>query len=136
MSVATINSRREKATVLEPRRGRRSKDELRAEYRNIRNKFLRWFGKDEVDAAIRCKAAQLMVDRGKRSISPELWVEAIKKVTLRCDHCDGSGEYRWGACVNGKMTHSGTCFRCKGKGRMNADDAARTATYHTHLRVV
>lgn len=138
MAVATISSRREPATVVETpkKRGRKSKDELRAEYRAIRNKFLMWFGKNEVDAAVRAKMAGLMADRGKRQPSPELWVEAIKLVTMPCDHCDGSGQYKWGACVNGKMSKSGPCFRCQQRGRMNADDCARTATYHNHLRVV
>ena len=139
MSVATYrSSRHEAATVIETpkRRGRKSKDELRAEYRTIRNKFLMWFGKDTVDAAVRAKMAQLMATRGKKQPSPELWVEAIKLILLPCDHCDGSGHYKWGASVNGKMSRSGVCFRCKGKGRMDADDAARTATYHNHLRVV
>ena len=140
MTVATAHydSRREPATVLETpkRRGRRSKVELRAEYRTIRNKLLMWFDKDTVDAAVRSKAAQLCANRGKRAVSPEMWVEAIKLVRLPCDHCSGDGVYRWGACVNGKMTHSGPCFRCQGKGKMDADDCVRTRTYHNHLRVV
>lgn len=114
---------------------RRSIEEIRQEYADLRRMFLKWFGKDEVDAAIRTNMAKLMVAKNKKQASPELWLEAIKKTTMPCDHCDGSGQYRWGACVNGKMTHSGPCFRCKGKGRMSAADCARTATYHNHLRV-
>jgi DnaJ-class molecular chaperone len=36
-----------------------------------------------------------------------------------CAKCSGSGVYGWGASVNGKMTHSGPCFSCKGTGKQS-----------------
>lgn len=67
--------------------------------------------------------------------TPEKWLEAARKATTKCDHCSGTGIYSWGACVNGKMTHSGTCFRCEGKGRQGQDDYKRNQVYDNHRRV-
>ena len=33
-----------------------------------------------------------------------------------CGKCNGTGEYAWGAVVNGVPTHKGMCFSCKGTG--------------------
>ena len=34
----------------------------------------------------------------------------------KCVKCKGTGEYKWGACINGKMSHVGPCYSCKGTG--------------------
>ena len=34
-----------------------------------------------------------------------------------CEKCQGSGVYGWGASVNGRMSRSGPCFACGGKGK-------------------
>lgn len=134
MTVATY---RVIATEIAPsRRGRKPIEQLRKEYAEYQRKFLMWVGRDTLNAAVRCEMAKLMAAKGKRKPSPEMWVEAIKKVTVACDHCDGSGQYKWGGIINGKPRFSKTCYRCKGKGRMDASDCKRTSTYHKFLKVV
>ena len=49
-----------------------------------------------------------------------------------CDKCRGSGVYGWGACVNGSMTHQGTCFSCRGTGKQTRADIRRNHTYNRH----
>lgn len=49
-----------------------------------------------------------------------------------CTKCRGSGVYGWGACVNGKMTHSGPCHSCGGTGRQRRSDIARNHAYNRH----
>ena len=122
------------ATEITPR-GRKSIEQLRKEYAAIQQKFLKWISRETLAAAVRCQMAKIMAEKNKKKPSPEMWVEAIKKVTVACDHCDGSGQYKWGGTVNGRPKFSNTCFRCKGKGRMDADDCSRTATYHSKLKV-
>jgi DnaJ-class molecular chaperone len=34
-----------------------------------------------------------------------------------CWRCNGTGVYRWGVSVNGRMSHEGPCFRCVGGGQ-------------------
>jgi DnaJ-class molecular chaperone len=50
----------------------------------------------------------------------------------RCIKCKGSGVYGWGACVNGKMTNSGTCFSCRGTGKQSTRQIKRNETYNRH----
>ena len=50
----------------------------------------------------------------------------------RCTKCGGSGIYRWGACINGKMSKEGPCFECEGKGYTTVADRRRTAAYWSH----
>ena len=64
------------------------------------------------------------IARAKAS-TPEQFVAAAEAVVCDCDHCQATGVYSWGASVNGKMSHSGDCYRCLGKGWMNVDDMAR-----------
>ena len=52
-----------------------------------------------------------------------------------CQKCRGSGLYRWGTCVNGRMTHEGMCFECEGKGWVSRRDEARTSAYWNHRMV-
>lgn len=107
-------------------------EELRKEYRKIQRRFLRWVSKETLDEAVREEVAKLN-DGLVAGADPELWVKAIKRTTVPCDHCPGDGTFRWGAVINGKPSHSGKCFHCAGKGRMSAADCARTATYHEHI---
>lgn len=50
----------------------------------------------------------------------------------KCDRCRGSGVYGWGAVVNGKISHSGPCFRCHGTGTQDARDMRRNNAYDRH----
>ena len=49
-----------------------------------------------------------------------------------CAKCKGTGVYAWGACVNGRMSHSGPCFSCKGTGAQNVAQIRRNETYNKH----
>jgi hypothetical protein len=66
---------------------------------------------------------------------PHQWLSAARKVTTKCDVCT-NGIFYWGACVNGHMTNSARCFRCRGTGRQNVADHARNRTYDNHRKVV
>jgi len=50
----------------------------------------------------------------------------------KCAKCNGSGQYVWGAIVNGKPTHVGTCWSCKGTGKQTNKDIGRNKTYNRH----
>ena len=52
-----------------------------------------------------------------------------------CEKCKGSGVYRWGAVVNGKCAHEGTCFSCKGTGKQTKRDIRRNVAYNRHKLV-
>lgn len=136
-SVTVVNRvRRTTGTVIEEKKGRKTKDELRAEYRDIQRQFLMWVSKETLDAVVRSRLAQIMAKEDKKKVTPALWVRAIKCATVKCDKCPGDGIYRWGAVVNGKATKSGPCYHCGGKGRMDAADCARTGTYYNHVKVI
>ena len=47
-----------------------------------------------------------------------------------CEKCRGSGVYGWGAFVNGRPTHSGRCFSCRGTGRQDRRQIRRNQTYN------
>lgn len=47
-----------------------------------------------------------------------------------CCKCKGTGVYGWGASVNGKMTHSGTRFSCRGTGKQSSKQILRNRTYN------
>ena len=49
-----------------------------------------------------------------------------------CEKCKGSGVYSWGASVNGKMTHGGTCFSCRGTGKQSARQIRRNHAYNRY----
>ena len=49
-----------------------------------------------------------------------------------CAKCRGTGEYRWGACVNGRMTNVGPCHSCRGTGQQQARDILRNRAYNRH----
>lgn len=49
-----------------------------------------------------------------------------------CPKCKGSGQYQWGAIINGVAKHSGPCHSCGGKGYQTASDIARDNAYNRH----
>lgn len=53
----------------------------------------------------------------------------------QCAKCRGTGEYRWGACVNGRMTNVGPCHSCRGTGQQQARDILRNRAYNRHKLV-
>lgn len=57
-------------------------------------------------------------------------IAASTKVT--CTHCGGTGVYKWGASVNGVMTHSGPCYQCEGKGYQTDADQRRNWGYQNY----
>ena len=50
-----------------------------------------------------------------------------------CIKCSGSGQYAWGAVVNGKPTHTGMCYSCKGTGHQDAAQIRCNETYNRHV---
>ncbi len=49
-----------------------------------------------------------------------------------CAKCKGTGEYRWGAVVNGKPSKSGQCHSCRGTGKQTQHDIRRNVAYNRH----
>ena len=64
--------------------------------------------------------------------TPVAWIMAVKAVECKCRRCKGGGTYRWGACVNGRMSHFAPCARCGGDGTMTFDDMRRGRAYDNH----
>lgn len=56
----------------------------------------------------------------------------VNEVPGTCGKCYGSGVYQWGASVNGRMTGSGPCHSCGGKGKQTAGDIRRNEAYNRH----
>ena len=50
----------------------------------------------------------------------------------QCSKCSGSGEYRWGALVNGKPSKSGPCHSCRGTGQQTIRQIARNNAYNRY----
>ena len=50
----------------------------------------------------------------------------------QCAKCKGTGTYSWGAVVNGKPTHSGICFSCRGTGKQSEKQIRRNRTYNRY----
>ena len=97
-------------------------DQLRQLYGSYRKALLYLVSRVELDAH------QSRV----KPVSPVEWIESIKTCRDECSRCRGTGIYSWGACVNGKMTHSGHCYRCDGKGWVGLDDARRAFGYDNY----
>lgn len=97
-------------------------NEMRSEFRKLRRKALYAMSRAEFDAKIAAAKPK----------SPEDFVRAAEAVRTECGNCHGSGVYSWGACVNGRMTHSGPCFRCEGKGYQDQADFGRNWAYDNH----
>ena len=49
-----------------------------------------------------------------------------------CCKCKGTGIYRWGASVNGKMTNTGPCWSCKGTGKQDQKQIRTNHSYNVH----
>lgn len=97
----------------------------RAIYAELREIVRYFLGAEKTDAAV----------SAFKPITPTDWLVAIKRVECKCERCRGEGIYYWGACINGKMTHSAPCARCAGKGRMNFDDMRRSKAYDRYAIV-
>lgn len=110
-----------------------SRSQLQAELAFLRRNALY-----SCTAAEWLKAVEGLAARRTKGRKPtfEEFVQAAKDATVTCEACNGSGTYYWGACVNGKMTHSGPCFRCNGKGQQGQADFRRNWAYDQHRRVI
>jgi hypothetical protein len=97
----------------------------RAVFAELRDIVRYTMGKDAADSAIRMR---FHLTAG----GPVGWITGVKRVTCMCERCKGTGTYYWGACINGRMTHSGPCARCGGNGRMTFDDMRRGRAYDNH----
>jgi DnaJ-class molecular chaperone len=49
-----------------------------------------------------------------------------------CCKCKGTGVYKWGASINGKMTNSGPCHSCRGTGEQTARQIVRNEVYNKY----
>lgn len=98
----------------------------RAVFAELREIVRYTMGKDHADSAISDKY------NDHTSKDPVEWILVIFRVTCRCERCRGSGTYSWGACINGRMTHSSPCARCGGDGKMTFDDMRRGRAYDNH----
>jgi hypothetical protein len=97
-------------------------DVLRAIFAELRDIARYTMGKDAADHAIKMAGP----------VRPADWVMAVKRLECKCERCNGSGTYYWGACVNGKMSNSAPCARCGGDGRMTFADMRRGRAYDNH----
>lgn len=95
---------------------------LRAVYAELREIARYTMGREAADCAV----------KAQNPVTPVDWVVAVKQVTCECARCAGSGVYSWGACINGRMSHSGPCARCDGKGIMTFDDMRRGRAYDAY----
>lgn len=50
-----------------------------------------------------------------------------------CTKCLGTGEYKWGAMINGVPSKHGVCYACKGKGFQTDADERRNNYYWDHV---
>lgn len=105
--------------------------ELRAEYTTLRRNA-GWVATraEFLDA---CKRGLRARKIAPKDATPGDWVKVARSATFECDRCGGSGLYHWGACVNGKMSHSGDCYRCQGKGVQDQDDMRRNYGHTMHM---
>lgn len=106
--------------------------DLREKYSKFRQNALYGATSEEWNEAVATYAKDHFGDKP----TPEQWVEAAEKAATKCDRCNGSGRVEWGACVNGRMTNSGTCYRCAGKGYFTQDDHHRNRIYDNHRKVI
>ena len=100
-------------------------DTLRGLFRSYRKVMRYAMSLEDIERALEAVAP----------VTPAEWVDAMRKVTCECERCRGTGTYSWGACINGKMEHSGMCYRCGGKGLLNNMDARRCYGYDNYAIV-
>jgi hypothetical protein len=67
--------------------------------------------------------------------SGELYVRAIKHITIPCEKCHGTGVFSWGPVNNGQVAHSGDCYRCIGKGKQSISDLRRNYGYDNYAPI-
>jgi hypothetical protein len=109
------------------------KADLLKEGKTLRFAATQWISTETFDLCVKAEAKRLA--KGQ-PVTLSIWVKAARSAIFPCDHCDGSGIYRWGASINGKPPqHSGPCHRCQEKGKMDASDCARTMEYHRHIAI-
>lgn len=106
---------------------------MRVNFGKLRRNACYVVSKETWMAEVKKELMKLGVD--EKIATPEQWVEAAEKATVKCPDCH-NGIYYWGACVNGRMTHSGQCVRCAGKGRQDQSDFKRNWYYDNHCRRV
>lgn len=108
---------------------------LREEFTKLRRNALYGMTAEAFDK--RCKILAEQYAGAGNTPTPEQWVKAAADVTTTCPECKGSGVYKWGACINGVMQHSGPCFRCACKGYQGQVDFTRNWGYDNfHRRIV
>jgi len=47
-----------------------------------------------------------------------------------CCKCKGTGVYKWGAVVNGKVSKEGPCWSCQGTGKQDKAQIKRNYGYN------
>lgn len=114
---------------------KKSVETLRAEFATLQRNGSYDVGQETWFQACR-ETLDKMLMEGEQP-TPELWVEAAEKTTVKCPACRGSGIYQWGAydLLKKTMQHSGPCFRCLRKGYQTQEDAKRNYGYDNHRRV-
>jgi hypothetical protein len=100
--------------------------DLRDEYRRLASDGRFMFGPAWDEAVLATLARRGL---GRDSAAPADWVDAARATVLECERCHGGGVYYWGAVVNGRPTHSGDCYQCRGNGTQDADDMRRNHYY-------
>jgi hypothetical protein len=124
------------ATATMDKTDKQGLEELRRRYRRLRKNAAYSADLAVWDREVGVRAARLARKAGLPTIPPALWVEAAESTTVECEQCHGSGIFGWGAVVNGKVTHSGPCFRCAGAGRQGQSDFVRNRVYDGHRKVL
>lgn len=99
-------------------------NEMRAEFKKLRDSAVYAMGREEFDSILNASI--------RAGATPEEYLAVAAGVTCECERCQGTGRYSWGASVNGKMSHTGDCFRCSGKGYQDQDDFRRNRAYDRH----
>jgi hypothetical protein len=96
--------------------------ELRREFATLRRNALAFATRDGWMSAVSAIARE-MADGDDPT--PMQWVLSAREASTECERCRGTGVYKWGAVVNGKPTHTGTCYQCCGAVRQGQDDYKR-----------
>ena len=52
---------------------------------------------------------------------------------VKCDRCDGRGEYWWGGMINDRPMYAGVCFKCGGSGKVQGTRKEYTPEYAAKL---
>ena len=57
----------------------------------------------------------------------------VYEEVTRCDRCGGTGNYIWGAIINGCPQYMGTCFKCNGSGKVIRQKKVFTPEHQAEL---